>query len=247
MTSSRSTQPLTDREIDELDDALADLRRHRGILDASMLDGFLVGVLLQPEPVMPSAWLPVLFEAREGEPMIPGDLDRVQRVTDLVMRHHNTLAAHIAARVPFDPIVYEIPGDEGDDVQQADPFLPLWPWATGFVVALGAFPALVERYGDDPDVDAALVNVTRHFRADPSDTSEAALQVARDRERFDREIPLEDLDDAIGQLLLGVLEIADITRPRRPVERAHPKVGRNDPCPCGSGRKYKQCHGREAQ
>jgi preprotein translocase subunit SecA len=25
-----------------------------------------------------------------------------------------------------------------------------------------------------------------------------------------------------------------------------PKVGRNDPCPCGSGKKYKQCHGREA-
>jgi preprotein translocase subunit SecA len=25
-----------------------------------------------------------------------------------------------------------------------------------------------------------------------------------------------------------------------------PKVGRNDPCPCGSGRKYKQCHGKLA-
>ncbi len=25
---------------------------------------------------------------------------------------------------------------------------------------------------------------------------------------------------------------------------AHPKVGRNDPCPCGSGKKYKQCHGK---
>ena len=24
-----------------------------------------------------------------------------------------------------------------------------------------------------------------------------------------------------------------------------PKVGRNDPCPCGSGKKYKNCHGRE--
>jgi uncharacterized protein YecA (UPF0149 family) len=27
------------------------------------------------------------------------------------------------------------------------------------------------------------------------------------------------------------------------VVRAAPKVGRNDPCPCGSGRKFKQCHG----
>jgi preprotein translocase subunit SecA len=26
--------------------------------------------------------------------------------------------------------------------------------------------------------------------------------------------------------------------------RAGPKVGRNDPCPCGSGKKYKQCHGQ---
>ena len=28
------------------------------------------------------------------------------------------------------------------------------------------------------------------------------------------------------------------------VRRAYPKVGRNDPCPCGSGKKYKDCHGR---
>ena len=29
-----------------------------------------------------------------------------------------------------------------------------------------------------------------------------------------------------------------------PVTRDMPKVGRNDPCPCGSGKKYKFCHGR---
>jgi preprotein translocase subunit SecA len=28
------------------------------------------------------------------------------------------------------------------------------------------------------------------------------------------------------------------------IRREAPKVGRNDPCPCGSGKKYKQCHGR---
>ena len=30
----------------------------------------------------------------------------------------------------------------------------------------------------------------------------------------------------------------------QPYEREKPKVGRNDPCPCGSGKKYKHCHGR---
>jgi preprotein translocase subunit SecA len=31
-----------------------------------------------------------------------------------------------------------------------------------------------------------------------------------------------------------------------PVKRTQAKVGRNDPCPCGSGKKYKKCHGASA-
>jgi preprotein translocase subunit SecA len=30
------------------------------------------------------------------------------------------------------------------------------------------------------------------------------------------------------------------------VRRDEPKVGRNDPCPCGSGKKFKKCHGAAA-
>ena len=44
----------------------------------------------------------------------------------------------------------------------------------------------------------------------------------------------------------AVSESADTSEPPappQPVTRAQPKVGRNDPCPCGSGKKYKQCHG----
>ncbi|MCA9453032.1 MAG: SEC-C domain-containing protein, partial [Nitrospira sp.] len=33
------------------------------------------------------------------------------------------------------------------------------------------------------------------------------------------------------------------TPQQRTVQRAEEKVGRNDPCPCGSGKKYKKCHG----
>ncbi|MDE2706113.1 MAG: SEC-C metal-binding domain-containing protein, partial [Gemmatimonadota bacterium] len=33
---------------------------------------------------------------------------------------------------------------------------------------------------------------------------------------------------------------------RQPVVREQPKVGRNAPCPCGSGKKYKHCHGVKA-
>jgi preprotein translocase subunit SecA len=36
----------------------------------------------------------------------------------------------------------------------------------------------------------------------------------------------------------------EIEEKRQPVKRVSRKVGRNDPCPCGSGKKYKKCHGR---
>jgi preprotein translocase subunit SecA len=37
----------------------------------------------------------------------------------------------------------------------------------------------------------------------------------------------------------------DASATREPVKRKNAKVGRNDPCPCGSGKKYKQCCGRK--
>jgi len=46
-----------------------------------------------------------------------------------------------------------------------------------------------------------------------------------------------DYDEALGA---G----DEAAKAQKPVERALPKVGRNDPCPCGSGKKYKHCHGK---
>ena len=39
-------------------------------------------------------------------------------------------------------------------------------------------------------------------------------------------------------------EIVEETPKRQPIVSTEPKIGRNDPCPCGSGKKYKQCHGQ---
>jgi preprotein translocase subunit SecA len=47
-----------------------------------------------------------------------------------------------------------------------------------------------------------------------------------------------DYEEALGQ------SDADSNVEKAPFVRASDKVGRNDPCPCGSGKKYKQCHGK---
>ena len=46
-----------------------------------------------------------------------------------------------------------------------------------------------------------------------------------------------------GSALPEAAEVPQQPMTPQPVTRAQPKVGRNDPCPCGSGKKYKQCHG----
>jgi preprotein translocase subunit SecA len=53
-------------------------------------------------------------------------------------------------------------------------------------------------------------------------------------------------DLAPEELLAPTPNLPDATPRMEPKTNLFPKVGRNDPCPCGSGRKYKQCHGKLA-
>jgi hypothetical protein len=59
---------------------------------------------------------------------------------------------------------------------------------------------------------------------------------------------IEDITGGRALLLAKALELADrfgdpegLLSPVKPIQRAAPKIGRNDPCPCGSGLKYKRC------
>lgn len=240
------TGPLNDDEVAALDAALGALPEEGDHLDVVMLDGFLVGVLLQPDMVLPSQWLPYVL-GTQGGGALPIGSNEAKRLIDLIMRRYNELAACIAARAPFEPIVLELQDATiGEPLAGRESIKALWPWAAGFVNALNAFPSLREQFGDDADVSSALVGILRHVPDDPDDEGGGAQGLRELKAGADAEVPLESLDDAIDDLLDCVLDIADITRPRRPLERAAPKLGRNDPCPCGSGRKFKLCHGRGA-
>ena len=50
-----------------------------------------------------------------------------------------------------------------------------------------------------------------------------------------------DPEEATGD---GDVAIAEAATKKKPASRPTQKVGRNDPCPCGSGKKYKHCHGK---
>ena len=68
----------------------------------------------------------------------------------------------------------------------------------------------------------------------------------RDPEQVREAVPEKREDYSKYQSNRGPSQSAPQQQPERRVEpiRTEPKIGRNDPCPCGSGKKYKHCHGK---
>ncbi|TXC67256.1 UPF0149 family protein [Piscinibacter aquaticus] len=238
------TADLTDAEFEELDELLTKTPEPFEPLDAVMLDGFLCGVIVQPVLLETEAWLPHVFDF-DGQPL-PDDADPAwrERVTALILRRHAALNRAIAEDGWFDPLILELddfnPPRTDDPAASLNPVSQaLFPWVAGFQHAMESFPDLLEL--PDPAIDVALARLYRHL---PAQTDEEREVVAT----LDKEHPLANLDEAIEDLIVIVADLEDLTRDRRykveTVKRDAPKVGRNDPCPCGSGKKFKQCHGK---
>ncbi|MBA4216905.1 MAG: UPF0149 family protein [Roseateles sp.] len=248
-------QDLTDAEFAELDELLAATPAPLNPLDASMLDGYLCGVIVQPRLIELDEWLPPIFDYDGGE--LPEHVDTawLDRVTALVQRRHAALNRGLVEDGWFDPVVLDIDPDQTpaplpEDASEEERISrasydalgpvsqPLMPWVAGFQHAALCFPELAEL--QDDAVHAALARLYRHLPAETDEEKEVAATL-------NREHPLKDLDDAIEELVVTVADLADLTEAERyrvdTIRRDTPKVGRNDPCPCGSGRKYKQCHG----
>ena len=90
-------------------------------------------------------------------------------------------------------------------------------------------------------VHLALSRILRHL---PPDSDEDRALVAE----LDEQIPLRDETHAIEDAVDAAVALWELTAQDRltvrTVQREGAKVGRNDPCPCGSGKKFKQCHGK---
>ncbi len=209
-------RPLGDAELQQLEGLLASVPAPLEALDASMLDGFLCGVLVQPGRVPPARWLPFVTDA-DGRPL-PARFDATA-LHALVRRRHAELDAAIEARRWFDPWVFELEADEADrpaetgeddDDGEAPGGAPpevdaVYPWVAGFVTALDLFPALMAREG--PALDDALVLLYRHLEPDDLEDADDILEAIEALE------PPESLAVAVEELVRATLLLADIGRP----------------------------------
>ena len=234
-----SPGPLTDEEIEELDQFLVNAEGIEKSMNISMLDGFLTAIVCGPKTIMPSEWLRWVWDMENGDETPEfKDHAQAQRILGLLMRHMNDIAETLQ-RAPehYEPLLMENPNN-GDPIPIID------EWCSGFMKALHL------------DADGWLPVVI----GKPDWISTVTLYGTEDgREVLERKNLSLDEHKALAAGLAGTVQkiyafwleqrrkqIASGTFPevvrREPIRNPN-KVGRNEPCPCGSGKKFKQCHG----
>lgn len=204
-SSGNSVAPLDERDVDELQALLDRVPAPLEPLDVSMVDGFLCGVLLQPQPVPAAQWLPHLTDA-DGR-ALPASFDAT-RLQALALRRHAELNEAIGQRQWFDPWVFELASadDEDDDSDMPHETDAVYPWVAGFATAQEFFPGLMRL--DAKALTAPLALLYRHL--DPDDLEDADELI----EEIDSLEPPADLSAAVEELVRATLLLADISRPR---------------------------------
>ena len=211
------TQPLTNRELDELQALLDTVPAPLEALDVSMLDGYLCGVLLQPHSVPATRWLPHITDA-DGR-ALPNGFDAT-RLHALAKRRHAELLDAIARRQWFDPWVFELDDAAAQPVTDRDAFDPdddpddegapaavdaVYPWVAGFATALELFPGLMAL--DAQALNEPLALVYRHLDAEDLEDADELLAEIESLE------PPADLSEAVEELVRATLLLADVSRP----------------------------------
>jgi uncharacterized protein len=243
--------PLTPDDFDALDAELDLLRQQdEEIPQWEFCEGFLAALVCMRREVPPEEYWPVLL----------GDAFRPMAHMEFVWRWRRrwqeiAFALDLPVELLEDERTYHpealdvrgamlaVPEEERGETDPGS--LPSYAqvWALGFMYAVESWPEdwLPPRDREAADmVDTALediVALTEDDRGAPS--------VSMYSEDGPASVSEERLD-AVGSAIWAVYALRQVWRslgPRVDPIRKAEEPGRNDPCPCGSGKKYKKCHG----
>jgi uncharacterized protein len=191
------------------------------------LDGFITALAAVPEE--PAGWTAYIWADDALESVTE---DQASKVDTVVLDH----SIAVAKTLFTDPESYQPFLADGPDRDQGAA-----QWAAGFRFGIELHPEPWRPLIED---DAARTLLTAIF----------CLERTEDMLEEDRsEFPFHDLPPArleemrqsaatiLPAVVRGILGLILRCHQTEPYVRPTPKVGRNDPCPCGSGQKYKKC------
>jgi uncharacterized protein len=207
-----------------LDGALADLPVEEPML-LTELDGFLTGLIVCPEPIPIDEWMTVIWGVEvDGVPPFHDPLD-VQWFVKAVAARRDEIARDLS-RGKLQPIL---------DVDERDGEV-LWEyWIDGFSDAVALRPDA----WDAAAADAGWSNPWHRLLA--------LIAIARDESELDsvevnafQDRAVAQLTDTVHRLYAARTRVGE-AKPIAVDAVAAAKIGRNDPCPCTSGKKHKHC------
>jgi uncharacterized protein len=235
-------KPLSEAELDELDRFLTSDATPARCMDLSMLEGFLTALAIGPTLVLASEWLPQVWGEHGDDLLVFGSEKEAKRIVDLLVRFYNGIVTTFRETPErFVPLLNEWEKD-------GKPCLSGQEWCIGFMrgVALRSkdWEPLVK---DDKHRDLLAPILWFSSGKDKQEVH------GGQRAESARELLLDLLGYIVQRIHAFWQPRREKRQPRivtenfrlagRPIPARKPKVGRNDPCPCGSGKKFKKCCG----
>jgi uncharacterized protein len=226
--------PLWSRRLKQLRHELLALGEEAMLVEE--LDGFFAGLLVCPDLIKPGEWLPIVWDGDNAdlEPAFE-DLDHANRVLGLIMEHYNAVARALMEHGEGYKPLLPVDKRNGDVIWEV--------WIEGFERAIKLRPKAWKKLLEaDAETAAAMAGMLT--LVDMANRPE--LFTREDRDALIAAAPY-DIERWIPVLNEWRLEnynpLQAETSTWSPSSAPAKKVGRNDPCPCGSSKKYKKCCG----
>ncbi len=242
ITTRDSAPPPTSTDYAHLAQFLDADERPPGTLTLDATRGFLFAVCTAPEVIKPSEWIPLVFAEEEA---CYADEEEARNTLTSLMSLYNELTAAVM-NAEFDTtgdLVIRAPA-----IENFAPDANLSSWATGFIYGYNWLSELWDHYlPDELEDEFASQLMAMGFFA--SRSAAEAFHAEGDKTRS-----FAAMCETMLAFFAGARkDFARLARIIFEVNRAPPlpehseRVGRNDPCSCGSGKKYKKCCGAPPQ
>jgi len=218
-------------------------QRPEGTMSYCECAGFLFVVACSPELVKPSEWLPIIFNEQDAD---YASMEEAQDILQCLMALYNDLTRQVQEgdnQLPLGCVARE------DPLDNLESDTPLSQWAQGFMAGYGWLEELWNTYTpEDLSEELGAQMMVLSFFASPK-LAQAFLEETKRKDNSLESMAAQMLQmfpDALtgfahlGYSIQQVLREHNAELPQ-PVHSE--KVGRNEPCPCGSGKKYKKCCG----
>lgn len=246
MSATLTPPPYLD---DDQIERLSDLLDRRAVpfkgFNLEALDGFLSALVVSPSPVPQGEWEPVVWG---GKPPRWDSAEEAAQVQQLLLGHWNMATArvrHDGDTLPdhLAPLMWlpEDPELTGEDALHEDELDVGQDWALGFFTAVGLLEAEWDKWLDEHAWIEEIFDQFDRLASGEAINPDAPTAPATPVGYSERLAIVSSIPSMLADLNHHRV---DALTPREPIRRdAVP--GRNEPCSCGSGKKYKKCCGAE--